>query len=570
MKIKLDNIFKAIPALKDFSPGSESGKDYAIPKFNNQVLVLISICDQSDQIYVCKGKGENVQKAIESALAEYILHFGNPDANPKAVRLDLVKRLQAGQKEKKVLDLSCDDIIYIKGLEGIALGNDLEIIFLPEEVCMHKIIENKRLNFTSLDTALEHNPRLPLVNEFLQNLSGASRVPVYKVRFDSYYFDDQNSLTLYEGRRSIFNIDKDLILEAIRLTRDNYFKNITTKKGKFIYSYLPWLDQKEKRYNLLRHAGTTYAILETHELIPDQNIFEIAELTIGFLLSKVAYFELGGRSVAALVDKDSIKLGGNALAIIALAKYSEITGNHGYIPAMQKMAAWMLETQAIDGSFSIHVQYHSTGKVKDFESHYYPGEAILALVRLYRLDGDTTWLDAAEGCAQYLINIRDSGSDIDSISHDHWLLYALNELYRERRKHLYMDHALLIAEAIMKSQIKGQDKKPYANGAYCLPHPRLESTPTAIRAEGLGAAYHLAFDFGLHNKARKIKKAMRESIRFQLQTQLRPETVFFYKNKKRCLGAFQKGINQYDLRIDYTQHNISSLIAYYRIITNCS
>src|SRR5699024_1236113 len=93
------------------------------------------------------------------------------------------------------------------------------------------------------------------------------------------------------------------------------------------------------------------------------------------------------------------------------------------------------------------------GEKFDFTSHYYPGEAILALVRLYQIDKKEVWLDVAEKAANFLINIRDKNDTIDTIAHDHWLLYGLNDLYRERNKDMYLDHSFFIAEAIMKTQI---------------------------------------------------------------------------------------------------------------------
>ncbi len=362
-------------------------------------------------------------------------------------------------------------------------------------------------------------------------------------------------------------LGRETLIEAVGFTKNFYFKNVVDKNGKYIYSYLPEKNEKEKRYNILRHAGTTYAILETYELMPDEELLKRAELAIDFFLKRVKDFEIEGNPVSAVIEKDVVKLGGNALGIIMLAKYTQVTGNLKYLPFMQRMAGWILAAQDKSGEFIVHKQGFSTNEVFDFTSGYYPGEAILSLVRLYHIDGNEDWLDSAEKAAQYLITVRDKDADIHTIIHDHWLLYALNELYRERRQQLYFDHVVLISESIVKSQIIDDKEHPDWNGAYRLPHIRLESTPTACRSEGLGAAYRLFHDHGYATEAAKVKIAIEEGIRFQLQTQLRPESVVNYENKNLCLGAFQRGLKKHDLRIDFTQHNISSIIAYYRILS---
>ena len=363
-------------------------------------------------------------------------------------------------------------------------------------------------------------------------------------------------------------ITKDTLLKAISLTKNNYFKNVVKKNGKYIYSYLPEENKKKKGYNILRHAGTTYSILEAYELIPDYELLIVAESAINYIINKVQDFEVNDIPVSVAVEKDTIKLGGNALTTIMLAKYTQITENYKYMELMQRLARYIFETQDKSGEFIIQKQRYSTKEKYHFKSEYYPGEAILSLIRLYQLDGNKDWLNSAEQASNYLIKIRDKRADINTIIHDHWLLYALNELYREQPHNIYIEHVLLITKSIMKSQITDNTENPTWNGAYRLPHIRLESTPTACRSEGLCAAYHLLLDNGYKKKASKIIKTIDVGIKFQLQNQLRPESVVSYKNKKLCLGAFKRGLKQNDLRIDFTQHNISSLIAYYKILSN--
>lgn len=363
-------------------------------------------------------------------------------------------------------------------------------------------------------------------------------------------------------------ISKDTLLGAISLTKNNYYKKVVKKNGKYIYSYLPEESNKKKDYNILRHAGTTYSILEAYELMPDDELLKVAESAINYIIGKINFFEINGNKVSVVVEKDTIKLGGNALAIIMLAKYSQITKNHEYIELMQNMANYICETQDMDGEFVIQKQRYSTKERYNFKSEYYPGEAILSLVRLYQLDGNIGWLNCAQLASHYLIRVRDRYANINTITHDHWLLYALNELYHEQPQDMYIEHTLLITKSIIKSQVIGNIENPHWNGAYRIPYLRLESTPTACRSEGLCAAYHLLHDKGYSKEAVKIKNAIDEGIGFQLQNQVRHESVTPYKNKKLCIGAFKRGLTMHDLRIDFTQHNISSLIAYYKILLN--
>lgn len=561
----VQNLFSAIQTEKTISPSSFDNLNFEAKKINNEILLLISVCYEITGFCVCQGRGDTFKMAIHSALNTYYQNTNHKRLKPKSLRLDIITEIHPAKNANPLMDIQRDEILYKQGLDGLALGNNFEVLFLPEEVMIHQIIQNHKLQVAGVKNALKKH-YLPSINEdLIPSISNALELEVYNIRTASYYIDENGPFSLFNGHRLFRSISKEDIMDAILLTKDHYFKHVVNKKGKFSYSYLPQENQNEKSYNILRHAGTTYSILETYELIPDKKLLKIAESAMDFLLDKVRNFKIKGSSVSAVIEKDILKLGGNALAIIALAKYTQITKNQKHLPLMQRMATWIRETQDEEGRFTVHKKQFSTGEMFDLISHYYPGEAMLSLIRLYQIDGNAAWLDTVERSAHYLIHIRDKDANIDTIAHDHWLLYALNELYRERPKALYLNHALFISQAIIKSQNTDHDE--ISHGAYGQPQPRLESTPTACRSEGLCATYHLTKDFGLETEYTKIKTTIQNGIRFQLQTQLRAESVMYYENKNLCLGAFQRGLTQYDLRIDFTQHNISSLIAYYRILS---
>jgi hypothetical protein len=83
---------------------------------------------------------------------------------------------------------------------------------------------------------------------------------------------------------------------------------------------------------------------------------------------------------------------------------------------MQELAKWMVQKQRDDGWFPVHKMIKSTMQATDFVSGYYPGEAILALVRLYRIDKDEKWLTAAQKAADYIIHVRDRNKIIHDLS----------------------------------------------------------------------------------------------------------------------------------------------------------
>lgn len=345
------------------------------------------------------------------------------------------------------------------------------------------------------------------------------------------------------------------VVRAAALAGD-YLVQHVGPDGRFDYLYDPTDDEVARSYNMLRHAGTTYALLEVYEAERDPRYLLAARRALRFLDEAIEACEPG----LCVLDDGDAKLGGNGLAILAFAKHQEVSGDDTYLTRAQGLAAWIVSTQTDAGEFPVHKFDHASGDIDDFVSDYYPGEAIFGLVRLHALDGDARWQAAASKAAHWLIDVRDAGKEIGDLEHDHWLLYGLNELYAIDPDGSYVGHAFRIVDAIVAMQRTGPADGPEAwIGSFYTP-PR--STPTATRAEGLLAAHRLARRLGDEARAQQTLQAAGLAISFQLQTQVTPARAEAFAWPGRALGGFTASLEDPTIRIDYVQHNLSALLAF--------
>jgi hypothetical protein len=303
-------------------------------------------------------------------------------------------------------------------------------------------------------------------------------------------------------------------------------------------------------------------MLEVYEVTREPELLASAEKALEHLIGHVQEHPTLG--ISFLVSEGVVKLGGSALSVIALAKHAAVTDATHNLPLMQALARYIADSQGIDGKFIHQRNYPSLDPRSNAEVQFYPGQAILALVRLHSLDQKDEWLDLAERGARYLINVRDRGGDTDDLPHDHWLLYGLNELYRVRPDGSYLEHAMRIAREIAASQ----ERNPYPPDRLGSYGSRGESTSTAARSEGLAAALALAEDFGQRSDLPALRAALELGIGFELQTQFQPERAMYLANPQRALGGFQHSLSGYDVRIDNVQHNISAILGMHRLLNN--
>src|SRR5690625_1317741 len=366
-------------------------------KLRKKHIIFIAIADNTSRAIVVRGMGNNIQQAIKSAIKKCIKH-GDHSIDVKHVKVDLVRNVKYIKRFGKLQS----KITIDSGLDGIAFDKKFKLSFSPQEVETYGIIDDRKLNLDRLKSSVENQ----LLPGDLTTIQNKKRLKLYKFTTESFYVNAEEVVPLIRGHRVFDQINKYDLEEAIKLTQKNYFKKVINKKGKQKYSYLPHINFNEKRYNILRHAGTIYSILESIELFHDDSLLKKCQLSLEWLIKKMENRTINGNETLVVVERDILKLGGNALAVVALAKYTSITNDKQYIPIMQKLATWIKETQTDNGDFSIHKQTYSNEKVSSFRSDFYTGEAILALVRLYELDQNEDWLDVVEKATDFLVNVK--------------------------------------------------------------------------------------------------------------------------------------------------------------------
>ncbi|MFN3235125.1 MAG: 2-aminoethylphosphonate--pyruvate transaminase [Gammaproteobacteria bacterium] len=348
-------------------------------------------------------------------------------------------------------------------------------------------------------------------------------------------------------------------LEDALMLAGNYLMRSCQANGKFRYNFRPDTNSYSREYNLLRHAGTTYSMLELYTFSKNPQLLQKIRRALFYLLRQIKPMP-SNENIYLAVENNIVKLGGNALATLAFSKYAQVTGDQAYTCCMKSLAEFFIATQKDNGDFGVYKMRYPKETISPFISEYYPGETIFALCHAHRVDPQDKWLDCAEKASDYLIEERDANVAPENLIHDHWLLYGLNELYRERPHKRYLTHAFNIVDAIIASQHTSSnvDNLDWIGGFYKPPR----STPTATRAEGLCAAYRLAQDFGNPSQLKKILDCLEKCVSFQIQTQFTNDNT----PSDMALGGFHRDLSHPEIRIDYVQHNISAILSYYQIL----
>jgi hypothetical protein len=370
-----------------------------------------------------------------------------------------------------------------------------------------------------------------------------------------------------ESRRVISSVS-DLTKTSFAIgTAAAYLERSCDARGRFAYSVDTDSGKVSRSYNIVRHAGAIYAFAMLNRFHPHANAANAMLRASEFMREN--YISRDARSDAPAVWSRPVpanreaELGAAGLALVALAGVQQ--AKPGSIPSetLQGIGKFVLFLQRPDGSF--YSKYRAdTGPVLEWQSLYYPGEAILGLVSLYQSDRSQKWLNAAAKGLGYLVASRKGSQELPP---DHWALIATAEFlpyYQQNSCSVsrsdIVQHAMRICNRFLKEQITKSSDDRLIGGF----DPAGRTTPTAIRLEGLLAALEF-LPPGETALRGRIKEAVDRGIDFLLRAQITsgpyaggmPESALKPKSV-----VFRADPQAYKVRIDYVQHSLCAWLRY--------
>ncbi|MBN1539614.1 MAG: hypothetical protein JW939_05670, partial [Candidatus Thermoplasmatota archaeon] len=290
---------------------------------------------------------------------------------------------------------------------------------------------------------------------------------------------------------------------------------------------------------------TTYSLALIFKYTRDPDYYNGTVRTLNYLLSHHLHFEeRDGIEMAYMEEKGVVKLGGAALAVLAIVEVEEVDPLARYERELYGLGEFMVEMQHEDGSFQCFYKQR-----EDEHSDYYPGEALLALARLYDRTGDHRYLRSlVKG-----LDLYNQYFGHQYTAYTPWATEAMVYAYSWTNDTSYLDHCYIMAENCRAGQIlPGPDVKETHVGGWGS-DPAANS---ASRVEGVVDSYLLARRTNDTERMERYGLTMEYCAFFLINLQYDDEEALEFPRPQKVKGGTPLSYNEDNIRIDYVQHAV--------------
>lgn len=516
-------------------------------------VIFLSICNIKERARVFTGVGNSAESSWKNALIACKNFMRTQGWEAVWIKADLVKEIET-YSYGQFLEYSTNTRKnYLR--QGLSFDPFFNTAFLEQEVNANGFItrDDKKsgdeLNFSNINFYLKTYRSLknPMKAEHIKQ--------VYLFSTYSYFYytecHELHNGPLHNGRRKIDVVDKETVYQLIDHS-STYLADQSRADGKFIYGYFPSFNRQIGFYNMLRHASTTYSMIEAYELTCKEQLASSIQRACDYLVQEgIEFIEGRGEPLAYVVERESgneIKLGANAAAILALSKYSIVFESSRYKEIMTALANGIVAMQDPDNGEFVHVLNYPDLSVKDkYRIVYYDGEAAFALMRLYAIDKNPKWLQAVEKAFGYFI------ANNYWKYHDHWLSYCTNELTEYKPLKEYFEFGIKNVAGKLNFIYHRDTTYPTFLELLMASYKMIQK----IKAAGMD-------DLLAGIDQDKLMNTIEYRVRHQLNGFFFPEVAMYFKSPETIWGAFYIRHHSFRCRIDDVEHNISGYYNYYK------
>ncbi|MFZ6015626.1 MAG: AMMECR1 domain-containing protein [Patescibacteria group bacterium] len=326
-----------------------------------------------------------------------------------------------------------------------------------------------------------------------------------------------------------------------------WFVNNVDKDTKLLeYEYHPSLDEYSRTNNYVRQFASLWAMSELKKFTGGADWDELINHSLDWYLEDKVEAEADDGSKYLYLNTDGTgKMGYSAFIMLTLLNMKDYPNRDDLL---RGLADGILHQQQEGGMYKTYFE-SSNNSGQDF----YPGEAMLGLMRYHEETKDEKYLKSVEKAFPYY---RDYWRNNKNTAFVPWQSQTYYLLYKQNKNQELADFVFEMNDWLIDNYQNLPRKYPDLEGGF----KHEPGNSSSAYMEGVADAYALAVLADDKEHMSKYKSAIEKGTRFILQSQYHYDNVFYLPNPDRALGGFRESLTANDQRNDYTQHAVSALM----------
>ncbi len=524
-------------------------------------LLIVSVGDFSERGKIYEFYGNNVKTIWNNFLTAYRI---NQFEQAPYLRLDIVTKEepadfhQVNERLKKIKRNNYVD--FNLRIDGIRKRS-----FLKEELAANAIIKPSKTHKVG-----KNHPELHIDPQnyrgYVKRKYGREETDISYLERSKFYFFETKSIYFEQGKlyplknygngNQVREVTEDNLVEITKLVIDqgsNYLKNQLTASGQFIYGYYPCYNQLLKGYNSVRHFSSLYALAEAAEYSSDQTMLQEVKTGLVWGIQHLTSEVDGNLLIKDYLNKEiEYKLGAQATAILAIAKYIEVAGDQEFQCYLGRLVETVSKKFITSDSKTIHVLDAALNLKEQFRIIYYDGEILFSFLRAYEILHDLAIFEVCEGLMERFV------ADGYQKYHDHWLSYATNEMLKYQEKDSYYEFGIKNAMVNIGFIEKRDTAYPTMLELLVAASKMMKKLETSALRKKL---FQTETDFEVTQN--RINTVMEKRVLHEITTGVMfPEFAQFFKKPEVINYGFFARHDRFRMRIDDAEHFLSGLINY--------
>lgn len=527
-----------------------------------------------------RGNGKNAKLALDNAIKKAKKRYSEKGSGgfTTATVEEFVNGARITlnfHREKAVVDIKPGNISrYVElGLDGVVMSfnapnNKKKVVVTPDKSKIYKA--------KSFNNLLEISCRKARLkkDEWQSNYVKFEKFRTFDI---SETFAGKQPIRLFRGAEYIdpATLDRAKIEESFRIGAEWILSILDEEKGMFKYEYYAVSDKyRTNRYNIIRHGLATLTLIQAYELFKEEKFLKGAKSAIEWVNDLMEWD--GAMAYFHHPKYDSYyKLGGAGVMLQCMTEYYRFKKMPEWDKIMKGLAEFIMHMQKDNGHYQ---SYYIKPGVKDKknlankEVTIYPGEANLALVRMYNLFKDKRYLDTLEKAFKYYsewFNDSKSPNRKGNLgAFVPWDMSAMMEYYDVTKNNDVATYGYQMADWLIDNWYAWGDKETYwkdfvggIKGSKSKNNMPLWNS--GVYGEGIASIYHMSVLKGDEDKRAKYRKAAFLTVRFIMNMQYHLGSDYYLPNTAAAIGAIPSTFHKDDCRLDYAYH---CLTVHYRIL----